>query len=410
MKTWITYPAAIIFGFAATLLLQDWQPYANFLNAVVPFAKQLGLFVLFPIVFTLFTAATASLRRYKDTIIIFSSALFWGLLTALLLSFVGMGLAIVLPFTINLQPGQGTVPNFFDFNSLSSLFLADNAFEQFTVASTTLLPVIVLAFIFGLAMRPDRESIRPAYVVLNSLAETMLRLARIFTVIGAALVLVISAHLFLQFPALAIFKGNLWFGLGLVAIVAVAVLVILPLLYGIATLFKGGNPYTVLFGTLGAMLASGFSGNILFGTTALIALTQQNCGARKRVTGISIPLLTILGRGGSAMVATYTVLTMLISMGASPSLSTMVAIALFSALFSFAASFSPGAEVIFIMVLAMGGIQGDGNQVLSSGILLFIPFLQMAALVTDTAVNAYGATFGSRIVSPDDRVPFEEMM
>jgi hypothetical protein len=88
----------------------------------------------------------------------------------------------------------------------------------------------------------------------------------------------------------------------------------------------------------------------------------------------------------------------------------MVAIALFSALFSFGASFSPGLEVIFIMVLVMGGIQGEGNSILSSGIVVLLPCLQMAALITDSAINAFGTTFGSRIVSPDDRVPIEEMM
>lgn len=411
MKTWITYPAAIIFGFAATLLLKDWQQYTNFLDSVVPFAYQLGLFVLFPIVFTIFTAATASLRRYKDTIIVFSSALFWGLVTALVLSFLGMGLAIVSPFGLNLTPSAtSTEFTFFDFSSFSNLIIAQNAFNQFTRTSISLLPVLMVALVFGIALRPDREAIRPAYVVVNSFAEAMMRLSRIFTALGAALLLFISAKWFVDFPDLLIFRENIWFGVGLLAAVLVALLILLPFIFGIATLFRGGNPYKILFGTMGALLASGFSGSLLFGTTPLIALTQHNCGVRKRVSGISIPLLTILGRGGSAMVASYTIITLFESMGTPLSMQTLVVVALFCALFSFAASFSPGVEVIFIMVLVMGGLQGDGSSILSSGILILLPLLQMAALVTDTAINAFGTTFGSRIVSPDDRVPIDEMM
>jgi Na+/H+-dicarboxylate symporter len=205
-------------------------------------------------------------------------------------------------------------------------------------------------------------------------------------------------------------KGHILFGVALLTTVVIAIFLLLPLLFGVATLFKGGNPYKILFGTMGALLASGFSGSLLFGTTPLIALTQHNCGVRKRVSGISIPLLTILGRGGSAMVASFTIITLIESMGNPLSLQSMVAIALFSALFSFGASFSPGLEVIFIMVFVMGGIQGEGTSILSSGIVVLLPCLQMAALITDSAINAFGTTFGSRIVSPDDRVPIEEMM
>ncbi|WP_422479825.1 cation:dicarboxylate symporter family transporter [Pleomorphochaeta sp. DL1XJH-081] len=411
MKTWITYPAAIIFGLAATLLLKDWQPYTDFLNAIVPFAHQLGLFVLFPIVFTLFTAATASLRRYKDTIIVFSSAFFWGLITALLLSFLGMGLAIASPFVLDLPPSTSQPEvNFFQFSTLSNFFITTNAFNQFTVTSISLLPILIVAMVFGISLRPDREAIRPAYVVVNSFAEAMMRLARIFSVIGAALLLVISAKWFIDFPGLLVSKENILFSVALLATVVIAIFLLLPLLFGVATLFKGGNPYKILFGTMGALLASGFSGSLLFGTTPLIALTQHNCGVRKRVSGISIPLLTILGRGGSAMVASFTIITLIESMGNPLSLQSMVAIALFSALFSFGASFSPGLEVIFIMVFVMGGIQGEGTSILSSGIVVLLPCLQMAALITDSAINAFGTTFGSRIVSPDDRVPIEEMM
>ena len=120
MKTWIIYPAAVIFGLAATLLLQDWQLYARFLDVVVPAAIQIGLYVLFPVVFVLFTSAVASLRRYKETFLVFSSALFWGLVTAIVLSLSGMALAMFLPFEF-VSPGSAPFSDYplYTFSSFS---------------------------------------------------------------------------------------------------------------------------------------------------------------------------------------------------------------------------------------------------------------------------------------------------
>ncbi len=412
MKTWIMYPAAVIFGLATTLLLQDWQPYAIFLDTLVPAVVQLGLFVLFPVVFVLFTSAVASLRRYKETFVVFSSAIFWGLITAIALSFMGMALAIFLPFGFS-SPGSAPVTEFplYTFSSFFSQFVTENAFSQLTRSTTTLLPIMVLALVLGLSLRPDREAIRPAYVVVNSFSEAMIRLARVVTVIGAALILLISAHWFLHMPTeMVISSGNLFFVLGVLIAVVTAILLVLPLLFGLFTLFRGGNPYSMLLGTLGAILSAGFSGNLLFGTTALLALTQQNCGVRKRVGGIATPLLTILGRGGSAMVTTYTMIKLLQFAGVSLSIQTMVFVALFSALFSFGSAFSPGFEVVFISFMVLQGLQADTGILFSSGMVLMLPLLRIGALLVDATVNVFGTTFGSRLVSFEDRVSVEEMM
>jgi Na+/H+-dicarboxylate symporter len=411
MKTWITYPAAVIFGIAASLLLHDWQPYVTFLDAVVPIARQLGIFMLFPIVFTLFTAAAASLRRYKDTFIVFSSAIFWGLCTTIALSFLGMALAQVSPIPFAMTSGEHTTSlSFFDFSSLPSLFISENAFTQFAHTSASLLPIMVVAFLFGIALRPNREVLRPAYVVVNSFAEAMLRLARIMTVITAVLVLFISAQWYLEFPLSTVVSHHLLFSISILLVAVIALLVVLPLLFGLFSRFKGGNPYSMLLGSLGALLASGFSGSLLFGTTSILALSQKNCGVRKRVGGIATPLLTIIGRGGSALIATFLVINILQSNGAELSMQSMATIALFSALFSLGASFSAGLEVPFIMVFVMQGMQVDNSLLFSSGILILLPLLRLASLSVDTMVAVYGSVFGSRIVSADDRVAIEDMM
>ncbi|MFA5514449.1 MAG: cation:dicarboxylase symporter family transporter, partial [Sphaerochaetaceae bacterium] len=301
MKTWITYPAAIILGFAANTLLGGWAPYEKLLLLSVPLLKEIALFILLPVVFVLFAGATASSRRHKETTLVFSLTIVWGLFTTLILSFAAMGATLILPFRAlagnTLQAGPPVVNQFFDFSNLKSFFLSDNAFGQFTVTSTSLVPVMILALLFGIAMRPDKEEIRPAYVVLNSFSEAMLRLARIFTTLGALFLLFISAAWFKSFDLEVLLANAFWYVISLGALMVGSVVIILPLIYRIFTLFRGGSALRVGFGAFPAMFASAITGNLFYGTTSMMALSNQNNGVRKRVTGISIPLFTIIGRG-----------------------------------------------------------------------------------------------------------------
>ena len=414
MKTWITYPAAIILGFSAHVLLGGWGPYETVVSLVVPYARALGVFVLFPIVFILFASATASLRRYKDTAIVFSSVILWGLFTTLLLSFSGMLLAMLLPNGLAGFRGasaDAVTRRFFDLSQVRGFFISENAFTHFTLSNITLLPLLIPAFLTGISLRPDKEAIRPAYVTLNSFAEAMLRLARLFTIIGGALLLFISADWFRTVNINTLLSGSMWYLLGLLIATAAAVIVVLPLLFALLTLFKGGNPFRVLIGIFPAMLAAGFSGSLLFGTTPLLALSQHNAGNRKRVAGIGVPMLTIIGRGGSAMIATFTIIHLIQASGNTQlSLRMMVFISLFSALFSFASSFSPSLEVPFIMMMVFRGIDAQSANLFIGGLLILIPVISLASLMIDAATVAFGSTFSSRVVSPDDRVPLESLM
>ncbi|MFA7018976.1 MAG: hypothetical protein WC239_08355, partial [Sphaerochaetaceae bacterium] len=234
---------------------------------------------------------------------------------------------------------------------------------------------------------------------------------RIITIVGALFLLFISAEWFGTWKVTTLFKTNLSLFIGLALAVVAALGMLLPLLFGLFTRFKGGNPYRILFRTFPALLATGFSGSMLYGTTPLLALSQKNNGVRKRALGISVPLLTILGRGGSALVSTMVSLGLLYTLqGALPSIQIMVFIALGSALFSLGAAFSPGIEILFIVLMVFKGFQASAISVIEPQIILLLPILQIIAIIIDAAVIAYGTAFSSRIISTDDSVPQEQMM
>ncbi|NLA93187.1 MAG: dicarboxylate/amino acid:cation symporter [Spirochaetales bacterium] len=403
MKTRITYPIALVLGFVASLLLKNWAPYHLILATLSPIVKSLGIFILFPLIFVLALSAIASLRRHKDTLLVFAATIMWALLAALLLSFAGMGIFLIKPFSLTLTSmgSSAAAPVFFDFSNIGRYFISDNAFHQFTLSSITLLPILVVALFIGYALRPDKEAIRPAYVVVNSFGEVMVRLARIMTVWGALFLLVISAEWFLNYTIADFLQINdFWLLIGLAIAVVATLVILLPLLFGILTGFKGGNPYRIISGAFPAVFASGFSNSILFGTIPLIALTQQNIGSRKRALGISVPLLTVISRAGSALIATLVTIGFVTTLqGALPPIQLMVLIALGSALFSLGASFSPGAELIFIIFMLFRAISAPAYSIVEGQLLILLPLLQILGLSLDAFVIAFGAAFSSRLTA-----------
>lgn len=414
MKTWITYLVAIAFGFSATLLLGEVPMYGQIISFVASIARQLGCFVLFPIVFILFSSGIASLRRRKETGIAVSSTILWGLVSTLLLCLLAVPIALAFPPLFSQIPTQApsssTPIQLPTAQSLLPFIISDNAFSQFSI-STSLLGLMIVALFIGLSLKTEQEAIRPAYVVVNSFAEAMLHLARLFTAIGAILLFFICADWLRTTDLETLFFGNLRFFSSLGILVVVTIGILLPLLFSLFTRFQGGNPYRIIFGALPAMLAGASTGNLLFGTTALLALSQKNNGVCKRVAGTSIPLLTVFGRGGSAMVATYAIIGLIAAgSGSLPPIQMIFLTALFASLCSFVSSFYPGLEVPLIAVLTIRGLQGSYAPDMEAALLLFLPLLQAVAIFIDMAAASLGSACSSRLVSETGAVAYRDML
>jgi len=416
MKTWITYIAAIAMGFAANLLVGDLEILKSVVASAVPILLDLGMFILFPLAFILFASGIASLRRQAETTLFFSSTILWSLATTLVLSCFAAALYFILPLGMENVTTSGadaaalSTINAIQPSQFFAMIVNRNSFLQFVMTDQTLLPILVMACLLGFALRPDMETIRPAYVVMNSLAEAMLRLARIFTILGAFFVGFIAFNWFNSVDAEGRFFANLKF-FGMIGIaLSSALFILMPLMFALFTGFKGGNPYRVLFGGMGAYLAGFFSGNILYAGTSIIALSRQNNGVRKRIAGTAVPLYTIIGKGGTAMVATTTTLALIVSFnGSLPSWQAVMSIALLSSLFSLISSFHLGYETIFIVVMVLRNLEINLEGVEMMMVVL-LPFLNGFGVLLDSAIATFGAAYTSRLVSPDDSVAYRDLV
>lgn len=354
MKTWITYLVATFMGLATTLLLGQFDTYITFIQSFSSLVIQFGGFILFPIVLITFTSGIASLRKDKMGGRLAGATFVWTVLSSLVLSLFGVALFAIMPISFPASSSAGAATSAVIEYIETSISLVRDTFSPvnpfYSMASTQnfLAPIVFIAFLFGYFLKPSSDVLRPAYVTINSFSEVMYKMSRAFTIYGFALVYIVSASFFavLQDEATVFVAPRFVFSLVLLALVTI--FAILPLIFAITTSFKE-NPYKILYRSLGSAAAGLFSGNIFFATPISFSLSRMNLGVQKRVSSTSISLTTIFARGGSAMVSSFTIASLIYATtGTLPSFSLSIFIALCSTFVSFFSSLFLGFEVFFI--------------------------------------------------------------
>lgn len=412
MKTWLTYLAAAAMGLAFELVFRDAAGFAAFMGFMTDIVMKLGIFIVFPLAFFTMASGTASLSRKRGTTsFVLLSSVFWALLTSALLSIAAALLFRVFPAAF---PITSTLPESAEkaslihqsisVSTLSKLAganpLSVNAFLNFIKSSDCLLPIILIAVVFGYAVRPTSEVIRPAYITLNSISEVMFRLARTLARFLWIAVFFISGTWFNTLRT----DGTVfvsWRFITLCCIIGFGtLLVILPLIYAIATGFRR-NPYRQIKRLLSAGTAAFFSVNYLFSQTALYTDCRINLGIQKSVVSITLPVHSLITKGGSALVSTMCTCSLVYAInGSMPTTVQTITIALACTLVSFICSLHAGYEVAFATVYALGllNVNLSGAELAIIGIL---PLLNGMALLFDVLLAGLGTSFTACHIKAD---------
>ena len=404
MKTWLTYLAAAAMGLAFELTFRDSLFFVSSVNFMADIVMKLGAFIVFPLAFFTMASGTASLsRRRGRTAFVWMSTLFWAILTSLVLSLCAALVFRILPASF---PATSTTPaSANQYNALySGLYsttaskmvsanpLSFNAFLNFIKSGDCLIPVILLALIFGYAIRPTTQVIRPAYITLNSISEAMFRLARLvarFLWIG---IFFLSGSWFYS-----IFKdGSVHYSWNFLILCIIVTLVVLfgaiPLIFSLATGFKR-NPYKQISRLLSAAVASFFSVNYLFCQSTLYTDCRTNLGIHKNIVSTALPLHSVLTKGGSALISTMCTCSLIYAInGSLPTVLQAVTIAFACTLVSFISSLHAGYEVLFSVSFALGllDLNLSGKEFSLIGLL---PLINGIALMIDTMLAGLGTSF-----------------
>lgn len=413
MKTWITYIAAVLMGLATALLFGDTPGASGVLADVSSFLINLGIFITIPVILFTFPSAVASLGKDMKGKKAAASIVAWSLVTAVVLPLIAVALFAVFPVSFPVTSTAGSAPgtlsafaSYTGSAALSSLY-PRNAVLSIAAVTDFILPVIIISWIFGLALRPSCDIIRPAYTVINSFAEVMYRVSRTYTVFGTFLAYFASASLFIDFYQEKTLLASPRFGflaLGGTLFLSIAML---PLLYGAVTGFRK-NPYKVILRSLASMLAGFSAGNIVAAIPVAESTARLNNGVQKRAASAAIPLSAIIGKAGSAAISVLVMLSLFQATAMEkPSLALSLAAAGAAAAISFVSSASSGAEIAFITVMALNllGIELYGAE---NAIIAMLPLLCGFGSLIDTQIAAMGASICSIYIDTDIEVPLSD--
>ena len=415
MKTWITYIAAMLMGLATALLFGSFPYTAGILSSVSSYLISLGVFITIPIMFITIPAGTASLMKDRKGWRSAGASLLWAVVSSLVLSFAAALVFIIRPEAFPVTSSAGSAPGAlashvsYMLSSAKSALFPINAF--WTVSSTTrfIVPLIIIAWILGLALKPSADVIRPAYTTMNSFSEVMYRISRTYSVYGFLLVFVSSASFFTDiYQEKTLFAVPEYAEFLLIA-AAAAILVVLPVLYAVFTLFRK-NPYRIIYRSIAPSLMGLTTASTIASIPLSESVARHSLGVQKRIASTATPLLAVIGKGGSAFVAVLSLLSLFLSTAESaPSGTVIAATAGTAAIVSLFSSASAGTEALMITVttLSLLGINLYGAE---NALIAFMPILCGMGTMIDNLIIGCGNSIASRFVGTDVEVPYRDTL
>lgn len=418
MKTWLSCTLAAIIGFTAAWVLGSYAFFDTFIDYATGILLNIGTFILLPLVFVTLMAATGSLRKDKGTIgPVFLVSTAWSIFTALVLSLLA-GIAFILipndfPMITGTQFSTDTSLASSLKTSMQSMFsrynpLANSPFMNLIISPSWLLPVAFTAFVFGFAMKPDNDAIKPAYAVMNSFSEIMYRMSHFMASICWLFVAFYSAYWFKNLKSSGLLDIPNFFFFTIIA-VAAAVCIVIPLLFWCFTGFKG-NPYRLIPRAIASSMLGLFSGNLLFPLTGVYHLNRKNLGIQKRVVSATMPFSTFFTRGGTAMISTICLCALCTRANiAILDIRSIALIACSCTLYSLLCSMNLGFETIFVIALAseMLGFDLGGIELLALGAL---PIINGLGTFVDMVLSSLGCYASAKAVDSVIKVPYRETL
>lgn len=414
MKKWTINLLAILVGFTAAVFLLDNQSLQILFMRVSTMFISLIPYVTYGMLFFLTTAGVASLNLQHLTRKTISYAAVWVIIIVLMVMVTGGFFAYLMPipdldaFISSNAPSAGSVSSFEGSSATITAALSGTLFDPFYRSSGLLLPVIGAALVLGYGITPVKEVIRPAYSIMNSFSEVCYTL---FNGIGHLMnvgLAFMSGLLLSRLAGIHDWGLLTQFFIFLSLAVLIFILLILPVLLVILT--KEKRPYSLIFGLASPILLAFWSGTSSYALPMTLQHIRLNLGIAKRITSVSLPVITLIGRSGSALISCFVLIAFQTELlGATLSAITILMTLLSCILFSLAAYAFPGFEILFICT-GTAGMLGlpilDGT--LPSFLLILNPLLQGLGAVLDTLIAGLGTAVCGYMLHAHIPVPAKE--
>jgi Na+/H+-dicarboxylate symporter len=303
MKVWVKLLFGSILGMAIGFLMPaDNANVISFFQWMEKLAIGIGRYAVVPVLVFSLTIAVYELRQnnqfwsmiIKNAFIIIIAAffvIFSGILVTILVSPERIPIEKVDQVELFGLDNAASISEIFPSNMLS--VLAGNGIY--------LLPVCAFAFFLGMGLNYNRNFSKPVLTMIDALSRIFYHIAFLFSEILGFIIIVLSSYWAVCFHGILNAKvyKELIIMLGIFSVI---------LCFGILPLFlyilkPKVNPWHILYGFLGPLIAAFFSGDINFTIPVLQSHLKENFGIKRRSSALSTALFSTFCRSGSAMVA-----------------------------------------------------------------------------------------------------------
>ncbi len=310
MKIWLKYLIGVVLGVTFALIAGSenilFVQAADFLSKA---AIQFGRYALYPAVFFGFTLSIFELRENRSLlkVAIITSLIICG--AALLLSFIGLlSVLIHTPTRIPIfVEGISDVQILGVKESLLQL-LPSSSFEAL-INGAYILPLCIFGGFAGAGCAVDRNIAKPTITLIDSLARISYAVLVFFVDMLVFGMVALSSYWVIKFHEMLLTAVFADFAILLLINLLIIALIVYPVLLKIFC--RDINPYRVLYASLAPMMAAFFSQDTHVALSVLLRHSNESLGIRRRISSVALPIFSIFGRAGSALVITVSFVVIL---------------------------------------------------------------------------------------------------
>lgn len=336
MRIWLKYIIGIAAGLASVFIFPASTAQSQAaLNFFVEIVLRFGRYTLLPVLF--FSVAVSFFKLREEKLLAKTSLWTFGVIAASSLALMILGLAsaliVRLPrIPITTEKASETVV--FAWQTLITSIFPYSGFESL-LNGAYLLPCFIFAGLAGAGVASDRTESRAAISLFDSLSKVAYIVMSFFIEILAVGMIALMCRWTLDISA-ALRSGVYT---GLIALLTADLLLVALVLYPLVLrlLCHDIHPYRVLYASVCPFLTAFISGDTNLTLALNLRHGKESLGIRRRTNAFSLPMFSIFGRGGAAMVQSIGFILILRSYS---SLGIHVSDVLWIAAVSFALSFA----------------------------------------------------------------------
>ncbi len=318
MKLWLKYTIAGLIGILLGLVLQADTLLYTLILGVAEFALRLGRFILFPLFFFTMAVSVCQLRRDRILLKTSGKLIVFSLGAVIIQILLSTGLTFILPIDripiITETSGWQSPYPFRNVTAIDSVqevlrsIIPINSFAIFNYTGDFILPALLFSIFLGTQLVYDKEEAEPVFNLFDSFSRMLYKMNSLFSEAFTVFLVPVTTVMVIHIRGINDFATYY----GLIRIIAIATAVILfgfyPLVY---FLISRKRPYSDMRIFLSTIIASVFTGDNFINSQILLRTLKENGGIKRKITGYSIPLLTMFSRAGTAMVTSVSLLTIL---------------------------------------------------------------------------------------------------